>query len=330
MNIKKTQFYTTNAKEILANILDYLPKNCKIVEPFVGNGDLIPYIEKITKDYEIYDIASKLCPSTDTLLNPPEYKGKYVLTNPPYMAKNKSKDKFIYDKFGLDDLYKISIKTMIDGDVEGGILIIPSNFIMDEYTNKLRDDFFSKYNILHINYFTYKIFDDTSYSIIAFYFEKIKTQNKQTILDIYTKNYIKRIDNFVLNGRLFENFYNQFDNITPIVGRITPNNADNATFIKVYCLDNKLSKIRAEYDENIFIGKSTDRVFFTMTQPKNLCLSIEEQKEIIKKFNIIVNRWRDEYENLIFTTYRENNRKRIGFDLAYKILSGIITKKFNI
>lgn len=328
MQIEKTQFYTTNAEQILNNLLNYLPKNCKIIEPFVGKGDLIPYIEKITKDYEIYDIASNLCPSTDTLLNPPVYKGNYVLTNPPYMAKNKSKDKAVYDKFNLDDLYKISIKTMIDGDVEGGILIIPANFIMDEYTSKLREEFFSKYKILHINYFTYPIFDDTSYSIIAFYFEKTNSYDK-TILDIYTKENVKRKE-IMLNGRLFEDFYNKFNNIKPIIGRVVPNNVNEATNIKVYCLDNRLSKIRAEYDENVFIGKSTDRVFFTMTRPKNRFLTIEEQKDIIERFNLLINNWRNEYENLIFTTYRENNRKRIGFDLAYKILTGIIENKYNI
>lgn len=328
MQVEKTQFYTTNAEQILTNLLNYLPKDCKIVEPFVGKGDLIPFIEQITKDYEIYDIASNLCPSTDTLLNPPDYKGKYVLTNPPYMAKNKSKDKSIYNKFELDDLYKIFIKTMIDRDVEGGILIIPANFLMDEYTSKLREDFFSKYQILHINYFTYQIFDDTSYSIIAFYFEKSNTYDK-TILDIYTKTDVKRKE-VILNGRLFQDFYNKFNEIKPIVGRIVSNNVDKATNIKVYCLDNKLSKIRAEYDENVFVGISTDRVFFTMTQPKNRLLTIEEQKELVSKFNLLVNGWREEYENLIFTTYRENNRKRISFDLAYKILTGIIEEKFNV
>ena len=61
----------------------------------------------------------------DTLLNPPEYKDQFVITNPTFLARNKSKNKVIYDKYNLNDLSKCFILNLIDNPCRGGILIIP-------------------------------------------------------------------------------------------------------------------------------------------------------------------------------------------------------------
>lgn len=321
MDLEKTQHYTTNANIILQNIIDYLPMNELIVEPFVGKGDLLPYINSKSSLVECYDIDSSIGIKQDTLMNPPCYKNKWVVTNPPYMAKNKNDDKSIYDKYNEDDLYKIAIKTIINGDAKGGILIIPINFLTDENTEHLRKQFFEKYCIKHINYFIYPIFDSTGYSICSFFFEK--GTDYQTRFCIYDKNGLKDSFDIILKERLFQEFYDKF-NIKPIVSRVTSKNIDNATHIKIYCIDNKKSIIRAEYNENIFVGKDSDRTFFTMTQPNNKKLSEENQKKVVDIFNNYVNIERNNHYNLLFTNYRENNRKRIGFDLAYSILTTII------
>jgi hypothetical protein len=319
-DIEQTQHYTTNADKILCNLMEYMPLNKIIIEPFVGKGDLIPYIKEKTDKIEIYDLDSNLCVSRDTLKYPPDYTEKYVITNPPYMARNKSKDKNIYDMYNLDDLYKIALYTMIKGNVEGGILIIPINFLTDENTEKLRNLFFEKYRIHHINYFTYKIFDNTSYSICSFYFDKVNVD--YTILDVYTTDGVKRIKT-KLKGRLFQEFYDSLE-VKPVVSRVIESNIKQATNIKIYCIDNHKEKIRAEYCEDVYVGKNTDRAFFTMTQPNDIILTTDDQKNIIKKFNNYLDRCRNQYYNLIMTNYREDNRKRIGFDLAYKILTLII------
>ena len=46
----------------------------------------------------------------DTVKNPPDYNNKYLITNPPYLARNKSKDKSLFDKYDVNDLYKCVIK----------------------------------------------------------------------------------------------------------------------------------------------------------------------------------------------------------------------------
>jgi site-specific DNA-adenine methylase len=103
------QFYTTNYEYILSNM--EIPEDTKtIIEPFVGNGDLLKFI-KNKCEIEMYDIDPKY-PNTikqDTLENPPDYTNKFVLTNPPYLARNKSKKKEIYNKYKCNDLYKCFI-----------------------------------------------------------------------------------------------------------------------------------------------------------------------------------------------------------------------------
>ena len=106
------QFYTTNYKKILNGL--YIPRRGAeaIIEPFVGQGDLLEFIKGgfagSTGAVEMYDIDPKIHGTIkrDTLLEPPDYTNKFVVTNPPYLARNKNKDKTMYDKYNTNDLYK--------------------------------------------------------------------------------------------------------------------------------------------------------------------------------------------------------------------------------
>ena len=105
------QFYTTNYDYILQNML--IPAGVStIIEPFAGNCDLLNFINDKNKyTIELYDIDPK-CDNTiqrDTLKDPPTYDNKFVLTNPPYLARNKNKNKELYEKYNCNDLYKCFI-----------------------------------------------------------------------------------------------------------------------------------------------------------------------------------------------------------------------------
>ena len=125
------QFYTTNYEYILQGLT--IPTNIKhIIEPFAGNCDLLKFINKnkINYNIECYDIVPmhNFVIKQDTIKNPPNYNNKFVITNPPYLARNKSNDKTLYDKYNVNDLYKCFIKELITNICIGGILIIPLNF----------------------------------------------------------------------------------------------------------------------------------------------------------------------------------------------------------
>ena len=88
------QFYTTNYTYILQNL--FIPKNITtIIEPFTGNGDLLNFFDKKKYNLECYDIEpqKKFVVQRDTIKNPPNYNDKFIITNPPYLARNKAKDK---------------------------------------------------------------------------------------------------------------------------------------------------------------------------------------------------------------------------------------------
>ena len=85
----KTQHFTKQYEKILKNI-DFHPKEA--VDPFAGECDLFNYSTE-TK-WTFYDIEPKKenVIKNDSLLNPIDYTGKTVITNPPYLAKNKTKE----------------------------------------------------------------------------------------------------------------------------------------------------------------------------------------------------------------------------------------------
>jgi len=190
------QFMTTNYEYILKNM--FIPDNVKnIIEPFAGNCDLIKFIKnKDLYNIEYYDIEPKkdFIIHRDTLNNPPIYENKFVLTNPPYLARNKSNDKIIFEKYDENDLYKCFIRELIINNPVGGIIIIPLNFWSSIRKNdiELRKDFLNKFKVLLINIFEENVFEDTSYSVCSFQFVKKD--------DIIEKNQSFSVDSSLFSG----------------------------------------------------------------------------------------------------------------------------------
>jgi len=137
-----------------------------IVEPFAGNGDLLQFIMDTSK-YTItcYDIDPKMDSiiKQDTLKDPPNYENAFIITNPPYLAKNKSPDKTIYSNYSnVDDLYKCFIKNLTTNKCQGGIIIVPLNFwsSIRNADIQLREDFLKMYQVLNVNIFEEQVFDE--------------------------------------------------------------------------------------------------------------------------------------------------------------------------
>ena len=246
------QFYTTNFSHILQN-LSIPPTVLHIIEPFAGKGDLFSFIPQTVKNLECYDIDPKnLCViQRDTLLNPPNYVNTFVLTNPPYLARNKSKNKTIFDKYGQNDLYKCFLDELTRNVCIGGIVIIPLNFWCSIRVNdvQLRKRFLDIYNVITLNIFEEQVFDDTSYSVCSFQFElKKNDQTNQICCHIYPSQYKSTFipdvkNNFSIGGEI----YNLEQNPNIKVGRLTKQNKDSefSTNILVKCIDDNLdSQIR--------------------------------------------------------------------------------------
>ncbi len=335
---KLGQFYTTNYKYILQNfkIPDYVKI---IIEPFAGEGDLINFIQNKNIKHECYDIDPKkeFINKRDTLKNPPLYNNKFVLTNPPFLARNKSKDKSIFDLYKENDLYKCFIKSIINTNVQGGILIIPLNFWCSIRISdiKLRETFLKKFNIIQMNIFEERVFDDTSYTICSFIFE---LKNKDipnigcTILPS-KKNItfsLNKSNNFTIGGEI----YNLNKNKKIKVERATNINqkSEGLTNILLKCIDDNInSKIRLciVKDSERYIDNTpnlTARSYATLIIKPTI--SMDKQKKVVEEFNTYLDEQREKYNSLFLTNYRESNsicRKRISFKLAFDIVNYILS-----
>lgn len=318
------QFYTTNSEYITQGLLDIFPSDGVVIDPFVGNGDLVRLVDN---KLEIYDIDPQIegTIELDSLMNPVDYVGKWIFTNPPYLAKNKNTDKTIYDKYRTDDLYKASLLSILD--CNGGIIILPLNFFSSD-NGEVREKFLSKFKIVSVNVFEENVFDDTSYTVCAFSF--IKEDNVEQNIKFKFFPTGKELDIKLIKSNQYKigyEIYNLKQSHIKIrrllIGEEIPN---SKIFLNAIDTGTELGKIRLSIREEPFFGKKTDRAFATIIFDKTF--TEEQQQLIVDEFNTRLNFYRDSYNSMFLTNYRNSTltlaRKRIGFKLAYSIISNII------
>jgi hypothetical protein len=338
------QFFTVNYEYILSNM--EIPKYVKkIVEPFVGNGDLLKFVKnKEDIQFELYDIDPKIdnVITQDTLLNPPQYKNKFVLTNPPYLARNKNSSKNLYNKYDCNDLYKCFILSLIGDVCDGGIIIVPLNFLSSirKADIELRKNFLNVYNIKLINIFEESVFEDTNYSVCSIQFNKINNDSPSNTNDcinacIYPsmKNMELKLTsdtNYTIGGEI----YNIPINTEYKIQRATKDNMKNLTNILLKCIDDNINNqlgFKIVDDKNRYIdytSKLSARSYATLTINKSM--SINEQQILVNKMNEYIKIQRNKYHSLFLTNYRESNtiaRKRISFELAFRICNYILSNE---
>lgn len=353
------QFYTTNYNHILQNF--EIQRGIPIIEPFAGNGDLIQYIneqEDIKTDavVEAYDIDPQkdFIVRRDTLLDPPSFAGKFVLTNPPYLARNKNSTKEIYDKYGCNDLYKCFIEILIRDVCEGGILIVPLNFICSMRAGDidLRRRFLRLYSISHMNIFEEPVFRDTAYNVCSFQFRRRRSEDSSVSLNalslcvpfvlekeekedqdtfscvIYPHKGTLRVrlnesNNYTIGGEIYNLHPIHQNRLIYKIDRATKStkNIDCITNILVKCIDDGTKiGLKIVEDADRYIDNSPQlsaRSYATLVIDPPL--NIAEQEDLVRRFNEYLGCQREMYHSLFLTNYRENGRKRISFQLVFQI-----------
>ena len=301
----------------------------------------------------------------DSINLPQKY--DFVCTNPPYLHKNKAstsvKNKFFAGENSIfEDLYQISIKTLLN--CNEGIIIVPLNFLCAQNSQQIRNLFFEKFEIVKLNIFTKQVFNDTTYNVVAFYFKKksintdknfvptlILPENKKIELILekkfgwqYGGDFIRKIrstKNELGIFRLTDDFIDAGDceteialqNIkdrrifktSPAVKKILEK---NILFLRAIDSKNgkkiQLEDIR-DYKVTGLAGKSTSRNMAHLLFRKEI--PIDEQVELMKIFNDRLAQNREKYGSFFLTNFRDNNRKRISFDLAYKFINLIYNER---
>lgn len=328
------QFYTTNCDYILDGFK--IPKVCKIIEPFAGQGDLIKWIRKSGYLGEIlaYDINPKKLDieKRDTVKNPPNYTDAWVLTNPPYLARNKSENKEIFDLYRTNDLYKCFIYTL--EKCVGGVILIPAGFFFSsrDVDFQCRHWFMSRFKITKIKYFEETVFSDTPTTIVAVEFTRISDSLSEQIvpwIQMPTKQLkefkMTATNKWIIGGEIYN---------LPILNNVVIRRTvqgqplkekEQQTFITLNALDSgkKDGRICLKYQENyIYPAKESSRTYATL-RITGMTLSPEQQIKLCSEFNSFLEKWRQETWSLFLPQYRESKeyaRKRIPFELAYHII----------
>jgi hypothetical protein len=308
----------------------------RIIEPFAGNCDLLKFLDQNKYDIECYDIDRRQdrVVERDTISNPPSYDGKFVITNPPYLARNKEEDKSLFDKYQVNDLYKCFIKELLTNQCSGGIVIIPLNFwsSIRKADVDLRKKFLAVYAVQRVNIFEEQVFDDTTSTVCCFLFTKGIGQIVPITIfpsGVQIRAELTASNNFSVGGEIYN---------LPVKGqykitRWTSKNktCEGRTNILAKCIDdnaNAMLGLSFVSDDRLYIDDTancTARTYATLIITP--ALNSEKQKEVVIRFNKYLNEKRVKYNSLFLTNFRESKdiaRKRISFDLVYQIVGYVL------
>jgi hypothetical protein len=345
---KKTrgQFYTTNSSYILEGFAPP-PTNIRcIAEPFAGKGDLIDWVRTsgCQAPIEAFDIEPKRADiqKRDTLTNPPDYHNAWIITNPPYLARNKSESKDIYDLYDTNDLYKCFIASVCRQEAcKGGILIIPAGFFFSarDIDVKCRNDFMTRYKITKVKYFEESVFDDTSTTIVAFSFEKATApMTEQTVewvmlpSNVHKSFHMAASNDWIIGGDIYALPIPNGISVRRHVEGQTLREGEQQTHITLNALDSgtQTGRIGLTYTKDyVYPAKECSRTYATF-RIVGKTLGEAEQIQICQTFNTFLEEKRKDTWSLFLPQFRESKeyaRKRIPFELAYRIFLHIIHRQ---
>lgn len=295
MNKKLGQFFTTNIilKEKIHEFILNNPEN--ILEPSIGQGDLIDYI--LTKNkkikFDMYEIDNKIkllktikkkdviyC---DFLEQKITKKYKTIVGNPPYIKTEKGN---IY----IDFISKCYNLLDINGEL---IFIIPSDFFKLTSASKLINIMMDNGTFTHIFHPNdEKLFDDASIDVVVFRYWKNSSVEKKILYNndlLYINNsdglitFNKELNDSkilfkdyfdvyvgIVSGK--ENVYkNELGNIEVINGE---NKVDKYIFMKKFPCDNKeINDYMLEHKKELLdrkIRKFNDNNWYEWGAPRNI------------------------------------------------------------
>jgi len=348
----KGQFYTVNNEYILQGFpTPSLSSNVHcILEPFAGKGDLLDWLlskNTVLLPIEAYDIDPKRSDimKRDTLTTPPNYSAAWVLTNPPYLARNKSTNKALFDKYNTNDLYKCFITSLCEASprAKGGIIIIPAGFFFSprDVDVRCRAAFLSQYRLKAVRYFEETVFPDTPTTVVAIAFEDSGVEGPLTSQTVEWTRLpssekkmftLSEANDWIIGGDIYKLTGPTGVNISRHVSGVALKTGVSITGITLCALDSGTAeggRICLEYKPGyVYPAKDTSRTYATLcVKGLSVPLTEPEQQTITDKFNDFIEKRRSETWSLFLPQYRESKeyaRKRIPFELAYTIVEYLI------
>lgn len=180
---KLGQYFTTN-EELKNKVLEFIFNNSEcILEPSVGQGDLVQFISKKYKNthFDMYEIDTTIkmldgVPKNviycDFIKQHISKKYKTIVGNPPFVRKSHGN---LYIEF-IEKCYNL---LDFDGEL---IFIVPSNFFKLTSSSKLLNDMITNGSFTHIYHpHNEKLFENASIDVSVFRYCKNKNLNKEVL-----------------------------------------------------------------------------------------------------------------------------------------------------
>jgi len=198
-----------------------------------------------------------------------------------------------------------------------------------------------RYRIIKVKYFEETVFDDTTTTIVAFSFEKSKIElSCQEVEWVSLPTKLKQIfkmsytNDWIIGGDIYNIPIGKGITVRRYVeGQKTRDN-EQLTYMTLNALDSgkKDGRISLNYKKDyIYPAKDCSRTFATFCITGKT-LSEIEQIEVCSEFNEYLEDKRKKTWSLFLPQFRESKeyaRKRIPFELAYRILLHLINNRIN-
>jgi len=322
---KNGQFFTTNADHILGGYEDIV-RNKTVIDPFAGGKDLLLWAEKNgatnTVGYDLEPTSEDII-KNDSIADPPSYENMVLVTNPPYLSRNKFKgDKHIFDVWKQNDLYKCHLASLDVRGCEEAVIILPSNFIC-ESSSRARKMLFETHYIVSAKYWNEPVFEDATTGICVIHIRKGKKPRQEFILQHVSDNEninikLEERHSYLHGDDFFDHILRASGDIEIIktdIGMKDPN-----TNIVVGLLDNGKWQSGLSYNEgDPLFSKPKSFTTYQLTIP-NITLTENEQKEVIEKFNKTLSYYRRKYHDLFLSNYMGPRQKILSRSFINKLL----------
>ena len=333
------QFFTTHAAKVLQGLEKRIIGK-DVFDPFAGAGDLLAWAEsngaKSVAGQDIDQCNESSIVSVGDSLDGTRH-GGFILTNPPYLYVNRADaaTKGRLRGTGHDDLYMLAMESLLDSDE--GIIIVPVNFFSAENAEFIRRKFFARFDIRRANIFTDQVFDDTTCNVVAFHYTRSTIQRASTSFEAHfipgkeAKLFeVAEKHGWTIGGEFLSDVWSTGNCAGAhrlIEGMPESASSDNIIILKAIDGSSKCDQIRLidkrELGVDALPGKKTSRAMAHILLDG---VSISQQEEVIKEFNATLRLQREKYSSMFLTNFRDFNRKRIGFDFAYCMISMILEK----
>ena len=323
------QFFSTNVRELLEGF--ELPRDVPYVELCAGALDLVFYAGAERFGDRIYDVDPTHSSITkrDTLLNPVSLVGKFLMLNPPYLAKKKATDKRAFAKYGQDDLYKCYVKALINDPPAGGVLIVPLNFLCGHVkgTVNLRREFVQTFRVARVNVFEKQMFKDTTIPVCTILFHKSVGNTKKSFPAFIFRDQVAEQPEKV-RLRLSERNNFTIGELRKYRSKhytIKPCTAKSAKPNSALCLKaadtSRIQRLRMTLNPTTNAGSRTMKCYCITPR-----LSEADEKRVCKYFNKKLKKWRRKHHGLCLTAWFDNRRKRMNFSQAESLLNKAVDR----